>query len=100
MRTEIMNKNIELTTKKSSYVHSLMARNDEIEKGYYDRAVSASQLKQIVRGIILDTNAKAEEDKSAATKRFLTSLDQQRTKDGIIMLVWNARMKGDGLGVC
>jgi hypothetical protein len=38
-------------------------------------------------------------DKSPATKRFLDSLERQKTKDGIIMLVYNAQLKGDGLGV-
>lgn len=95
-----MQTTIELTTKKSSYVHSLMTRNEEIEKSYYDNSISLAQFKTVVRNIVLETNNKTVENKSVATKRFLSSLEQQKSKTGVLQLVWNARMKGDGLGVC
>lgn len=95
-----MQNTIELTTKKSSYVHSLVEHNDEIESSYYDRSVSLLQFKQVVREIVLATNDKAEDKKSAATKRFLASVDKQKSKTSLLQLVWNARMKGDGYGVC
>jgi hypothetical protein len=90
---------IQLTTKKSSYVHSLTEKNSEIENSYYDRTVSTLQFKEVVRNIVLETNNKTESNKSESTKRFLLSLDRQKSKDGILQLVWNSRMKGDGLGV-
>jgi hypothetical protein len=53
----------------------------------------------LVESIVVGTNTKDLEHKSQATKRFLMYLRKQRTKDGIMTLVWNARLKGDGLGV-
>lgn len=95
-----MQNTIELTTKKSSYVYSLAEHNDEIENNYYDQSISLSQFKQVVKNIVLATNNKSEDEKSPATKRFLSSVDKQYSKTGVLQLVWNARMKGDGLGIC
>jgi len=95
----MQNQTIELTKIKGSYVNQLEQRNTEIENSYYDQSVTTQEFKQVVKNIVLETNTKSVEKKSVATKRFLESLERQRTKDGIIMLVWNARLKGDGLGV-
>ncbi len=90
---------VELTKINGSYVNQLQANIAEINNKFSDRTVSTQQLKQIVRDIVIDTNDKSLNDKSPATKRFLDSLEKQKSKDGIIMLVYNAQLKGDGLGV-
>lgn len=93
------NTNIELTTKKGSYVENLVAHEAEINNAYNNYSIKAPQFMSIVESIIIDTNSKDLASKSQATKRFLMNLRKQRTKDGIMTLVWNARLKGDGLGV-
>lgn len=93
------NTNIELTTKKGSYVENLVAHEVEINSAYNNYSIKAPQFMSIVESIIIDTNSKDLASKSQATKRFLMNLRKQRTKDGIMTLVWNARLKGDGLGV-
>ena len=95
-----MTNQIELTTKKTSYVHSLFEHRDEITKKFESKQVNTNQLKQFVREIVINTNSKTVDNKSQSTKRFLMSLDKQTSKTGIVMLVWNSMMKGDGLGVC
>ena len=95
-----MSNQVELTTKKSSYVHSLFEHRDEITSRYEDRTVNTNQLKQFVREIVINTNSKTIENKSQSTKKFLMYLDKQTSKVGIVQLVWNSMMKGDGLGVC
>lgn len=91
--------NIELTTKKGSYVENLVAHEAEINNAYNNYSIKAPQFMSLVGSIVVSTNSKELDKKSAATKRFLTNLRKQRTKDGIMTLVWNARLKGDGLGV-
>ena len=93
------NTNIELTTKKGSYVENLVAHEAEINNAYNNYNIKAPQFVSIVDSTIIDTISKDLASKSQATKRFLMSLRKQRTKDGIMTLVWNARLKGDGLGV-
>ena len=93
------NTNIELTTKKGSYVENLVAHEAEINNAYNNYSIKVPQFMSLVEAIVVDTNSKDLEHKSQATKRFLISLRKQRTKDGIMTLVWNARLKGDGLGV-
>jgi hypothetical protein len=88
-----------LSNKKGSYIEQLIAHNKEIERAYNDRAVSVSQLKELVKRIVLGTTPQDEAHKSAATKRFLIMLARQKSKSGIIQLVWNSRLKGDNLGV-
>ena len=95
-----MTNQIELTTKKSSYVHSLFEHRDEITKKFESKQVNTNQLRQFVREIVINTNSKTVDNKSQSTKRFLLSLDKQTSKVGIVQLVWNSMMKGDGLGVC
>ena len=90
---------IELSKVNTSYVNQLEMRNDEIEQSYYDSSVSVQQFKKVVRDIIIETNDKSLEEKSTATKRFLSSLEKLNSKETIIQLVWNSRLNGDGLGV-
>lgn len=94
-----MSTTIELTTKKSSYVHSLYEHKDEITSQFESRSINTQQFKQFIREIIINTNDKSLENKSKSTKRFLTSLEQQNSKTGVLQLVWNSMLKGDGLGV-
>lgn len=94
-----MQKTIELTTKKTSYVHSLKEHKDEINRRVNDPMINTIQLKQYVKDVVVNTNDKTLENKSAATKRFLMSLDKQKSKAGILTLVWNSMLNGDGLGV-
>jgi len=91
--------NVELTTKKGSYVENLVAHETEINNAYNNYNVKVPQFLSLIESIIVDTNTKDLDKKSPATKRFLIALRKQRTKDGIMTLVWNARLKGDGLGV-
>lgn len=49
--------------------------------------------------VVMSTNSKEYDQKSVATKRFLINLEKQRTKDGIIFLVYNSKLNGDGCGV-
>jgi predicted RNA binding protein with dsRBD fold (UPF0201 family) len=95
-----MTNQIELTTKKTSYVHSLFEHRDEITKKFESKQVNTNQLKQFVREIVINTNSKTVDNKSQSTKRFLMYLDKQTSKVGVVQLVWNSMMKGDGLGVC
>ncbi len=95
-----MTNQIELTTKKTSYVHSLFEHRDEITKKFESKQVNTNQLKQFVREIVINTNSKTVDNKSQSTKRFLMYLDKQKSKVGVVQLVWNSMMKGDGLGVC
>jgi hypothetical protein len=90
---------IELTTKKTSYVHSLFEHRDEITKKFESKQVNTNQLKQFVREIVINTNSKTVDNKSQSTKRFLMYLDKRTSKVGVVQLVWNSMMKGDGLGV-
>lgn len=90
---------LELTECKGSYVNRLIEYRAYIEMRYTEPDVSVSEFRNTVREIILTTNGKKIEDKSPATKRFLTYLSKARTKDDISFLVWNAALKGDGLGV-
>lgn len=94
-----MTNQIQLTTKKSSYVHSLSEYKTEINLKYENTSVSVQQLKQFVRDIIINTNNKTLENKSQSTKKFLMSLEKQTSKTGILQLVWNSMLNGDGLGV-
>lgn len=94
-----MQNTIELTSKKSSYVYSLNEHKDEITNKFNNPSITTVQLKQFVREIIINTNDKTLENKSQSTKRFLLSLDKQKSKYGILTLVWNSMLNGDGLGV-
>ena len=94
-----MQKTIELTTKKTSYVYSLRDHKEEINKKVNDPSINTIQLKQYVKDVVISTNDKTIEQKSQATKRFLMSLDKQKSKTGILTLVWNSMLNGDGLGV-
>jgi hypothetical protein len=94
-----MTNTIQLTKIKTSYVHSLQQNKNLIDSNYYNKNITTQQLKQIVRDIIISTNDKSIENKSTSTKRFLSSLERQRTKDNIITLVYNSMLNGDGLGV-
>ncbi len=94
-----MTNQIQLTTKKSSYVHSLSEYKTEITLKYENPSVNVQQLKQFVRDIIINTNNKTLENKSQSTKKFLMSLEKQTSKTGILQLVWNSMLNGDGLGV-
>lgn len=89
-----------LTDKETSYVHSLEVHSEEILNLYEDYNTSADTLYNRVREIVINTNNKPLEKKSQATQRFLQSLYKIRnSKDRIIFLVYNAKLKGDGLGV-
>ena len=90
---------MELTKIKNSYVHELNAHQKEIDDCYNNRSKSVNDLKDLVRTIVMNTNSKEYDKKSVATKRFLLSLEKQRTKDGIIFLVYNSKLNGDGCGV-
>jgi hypothetical protein len=89
----------ELSKKKGSYIEQLIAHNKEIERAYNNPTVSTNQLKGLVKHIVLGATPQDEAHKSAATKRFLIMLARQKSKSGIIQLVWNSRLKGDNLGV-
>lgn len=94
-----MSVQLELTTKKTSYVHSLCEYKDEINNRFNNPSITTVQLKQFVREVVINTNEKSLEQKSVATKKFLMSLDKQKSKYGILQLVWNSMLNGDGLGV-
>lgn len=89
----------QLTKVTGSYVHCLQEKTTEIVAEYNNVRVSTPQFKQFVRTIVMSANTKPLEQKSVATKRFLTSLERQTSKDGILMLVYNSQLNGDGLGV-
>jgi hypothetical protein len=89
-----------LTDKETSYVHSLEVHSDEILDLYEDYNTSAHTLYNRIREIVINTNDKPIDKKSKATQRFLQALDKIRNnKDQLIFLVYNAKLKGDGLGV-
>lgn len=90
---------LELTECKGSYVNRLIENKVYIERMYNSPKVSAAEFRAEVRQIVLTTNHKKIEDKSEATKRFLSFLNKVKTKTDILSLVWNATLKGDGLGV-
>lgn len=89
-----------LTDKETSYVYSLETHSEEILNLYEDRNTSANTLYNRIREIVINTNDKPIEKKSKATQRFLQALYKLRNnKDQLIFLVYNAKLKGDGLGV-
>lgn len=90
---------MELTKIKNSYVHELNAHQKEIDDCYNNKSKNVNDLKDLVRQIVMNTNSKSYDEKSVATKRFLLSLEKQRSKDDIITLVYNSKLNGDGLGV-
>lgn len=90
---------LELTECKGSYVNRLIENKVYIERLYNSPKVSTAEFRAEVRRIVLTTNDKKIEDKSEATKRFLSFLNKVKTKTDILSLVWNATLKGDGLGV-
>lgn len=90
---------MELTKIKNSYVHELNVHQKEIDACYNDKAKNVNDLKDLVRQVVMNTNSKEYDQKSVATKRFLISLEKQRTKDGIIFLVYSSKLNGDGCGV-
>lgn len=94
-----MSTTIQLTKKKTSYVNQLSLHKEEINKQVNNPLVSLQQLKQYVRDVVISTNDKSLENKSQATKRFLMSLDKQKSKSNVLTLVWNSMLNGDGFGV-
>ena len=64
-----MTNQIELTTKKTSYVHSLFEHRDEITKKFESKQVNTNQLKQFVREIVINTNSKNTNSKTSITVR-------------------------------
>ena len=95
MRNE--NQHPELTDKEGSFVNALVKHEKEIESFYNKRDFNG--LKNAVYNAVISANDKPLDKKSQATKRFIIHLNKQRNCDGIITLVWNARLKGDNLGV-
>lgn len=93
------NQSIELSKVKASYTHSLAKNLNEINRKYADKSVSTYYFKNYIKNLVLETNDKSIDDKSPATKRFLASLENQKSKDQIITLVYNTYCKADGLGV-
>lgn len=91
------NEHPELTNKEGSFVNALVKYEKEFESLYNKRDFNG--LKKAVYNAVISANDKPLEKKSQATKRFIMSLNKQRSCDGIITLVWNARLKGDNLGV-
>lgn len=90
---------MELTKIKNSYVHELNEHQKEIDACYNDINKTVNDLKSLVKQVVMNTNSKEYDQKSVATKRFLINLEKQRTKDGIIFLVYNSKLNGDGCGV-
>jgi hypothetical protein len=95
MRNE--NQHPELTNKEGSFVNALVKHEKEFEAFYAKNDFAG--LKNAVYNAVISANDKPLEKKSQATKRFIMSLNKQRNCNGIITLVWNARLKGDNLGV-
>lgn len=88
---------VNLTDKETSFCHTLVVHEKEINSLYEKN--NLNELKNYIQKIVLAVNDKPLEKKSVATKRFLISLQKQRSCSGVIQLVWNARLKGDNLGV-
>lgn len=89
----------QVSTIKASYSHTLTKYKTDIDTTFLNKSVDTKGFKHYIRQLIIGTNDKPIEDKSPATKRFLTSLDRQYNKDGVLMLVYNSMLKADGLGV-
>ena len=96
---EVSKPRVELTTKEQSYVYHLNANKNEIQDMYEDEAINTKTLIDRIKQIVINVNTKELSQKSKATLRFLASLESKKTKDDVVMLVWNSMMKGDGLGV-
>lgn len=90
---------MELTKIKNSYVHELNEHQKEIDACYNDISKTVNDLKSLVKEVVMNTTSKEYDQKSVTTKRFLINLEKQRTKDGIIFLVYNSKLNGDGCGV-
>lgn len=90
---------INLTEVNNSYVHSLNQNMNKILSSYSDEHVNLFEFKSLVRQIVIDTNDKPIEQKSNSTKRFLTSLDRQKSKTEVLSLVYNSQLSGDNLKV-
>lgn len=91
------NEHPELTNKEGSFVSALVKHENEFNALYAKKDFNG--LKNAVYNAVMSVNDKPLEKKSQATKRFINYLNKQRNCDGIITLVWNARLKGDNLGV-
>lgn len=89
---------IELTKTKNTYANHLADLRTAIDSAYEDLNISTEDFRTLVRDIIMKTNNKSLEKKSQATKRFLMALDKQRSKDQILILVYNSMLLADGLG--
>ena len=88
-----------LSDKPGSIAYCLKANRDLIDSKYADKTVSLQCYKTIIRNLIIAINDKPIEKKSKDTKKFLASLDQSKSKDNIIKLVYNTWLAGDGYAV-
>lgn len=95
----MLNPNVNLTKVQGSYVHQLVENNDIIESYYYDPEVSINSFRNLVNEVIIETNSKDIDSKSTATKRFLIALNNCKSKESILSLIWNARLSGDNCAV-
>lgn len=88
-----MNANVkDLSNTKGTYTKCLDTRMQDIYAEYGKATCTAESLKLFVKGVVkpaFDTEAK---------RNFLLQLDRQKSKDGIVMFVSNALMRGSGLG--
>lgn len=88
-------KHPELSKHTGSLAHALTENKEAIDTMYM--TASANQLKVFINDLVMNINQKEYKDKSEATKRFLKSLLQAKSKDSVITLVYNTMAAGDNL---
>lgn len=93
-----MTNDVELSNKNGTIANALLKNSEAITSMQFD-STSMIEYKSFIKEVVMSINDKTENKKSPATKKFLTSLEKQTTKNGITMLVYNTILAGDGLKV-
>lgn len=93
-----MTNNVELSSKNGTIANALLKNSEAITNMQFD-STSMIEYKSFIKEVVMSINDKTESKKSPATKKFLTSLEKQTTKNGITVLVYNTILAGDGLNV-
>lgn len=93
------NNKLKLSQEKGSIANCLMSNKEKIDTDFENEAVSLAQYKTDLKNLVIAINDKPLEKKSAATKRFLLSVDRAKSKFAVCRLVWNTILAGDGNAV-
>ena len=75
---------IDVTKKRGSYTNELIKELPTLRQMFYDRTVSAEDMREFVRSVVIKTKA------TPARRRFLNYLENAHSKYSIDSLCFNA----------